>query len=94
MAKVYYLHSCWWEDAYSSCEWISLEEAIKTLPKICYTQGILLEKNKDCHIFTMTFQGQDVGELMVIPSRSIKKLVRHKDSKFILKDMPYGSFKD
>ena len=55
MAKVYYLHSCWWEDAYSSCEWISLEEAIKTLPKICYTQGILLEKNKDCHIFTMTF---------------------------------------
>jgi len=94
MGKTYYLYSCWWEDAYSTCEWISIEEAVKTSPKICYTQGLLLEKNTDCVIFTMTFQGQDVGELMIIPTKSIKKLVKHKDSKFILKDMPYGSFKN
>jgi len=28
----------------------------------------------------------------VIPLKSVKKLEKHKDSKFILKDIPYGTF--
>ena len=92
MDRYFYRYSCWWEDAVSKCEWESIDTAVLTLPKICYSEGYLIEKNKNCLIFTMTFQGQEVGEQMVIPLKSVKKLEKHKDSKFILKDMPYGTF--
>ena len=47
---------------------------------MCYTEGYLIEKNKNCLIFTMTFQGQEVGEQMVIPLKSVKKLEKHKEA--------------
>ena len=73
MDRYFYRYSCWWEDAVSKCEWESIDTAILTLPKICYSEGYLIEKNKNCLIFTMTLE-------------------KHKDSKFILKDIPYGTF--
>ncbi len=92
MAKYFYRYSCQWEDAVSKCEWESLDTAIHTVPKLCYTNAYLIEKNKNCLLFSMTFQGQEGGEIMCIPLKSVKKLIKHKDSKFILKDMPYGTF--
>ena len=95
MAKIFYRYSCWWEDACSKCEWEAIDTAVLSSPKICYTEGYVINSsNKKFLVFVMTFQGQEVGEQMIIPKSAIIKLVKHKDSKFILEDMPYGSFKD
>ena len=93
MDKALFRYSCWWEDAVSKCEWESLEIAILSVPKIVYTEGYLIHKSKDCHIFSMSFLGTEIGEQMIVPTRSIKKLVKHKD-KIILEEISYATFKN
>mgnify|MGYP003624373358 FL=1 len=93
MVKLY-RYSCWWEDAVSKCDWESFEVAILSTPKIVYTEGYLIHKSKDCHIFSMSFLGTEIGEQMIVPTRSIKKLVKHKNSKIILEEISYATFKN
>jgi len=88
---IVYRYSCWWEDAVSKSEWESFSLAIQSLPKIVYTEGYLIYKSKDVHIFSMTFIGDEIGEQMIVPTRAIKKLVKHKKSKLILEELVYGA---
>jgi hypothetical protein len=90
---IIYRYSCWWEDAVSKSEWESFSLAIQSLPKIVYTEGYLIHKSKHAHIFSMTFIGDEIGEQMIVPTRAIKKLIKHKD-KLILEELDYGAFKN
>jgi hypothetical protein len=68
----------YWRDAQSYAEWLSPEEAKKYLPAINYTEGYLLEKNKNSTIVFMSCNDTDIGDTTVIPTENIKsfKFVR------------------
>ena len=89
---IVYRHSCWWEDAVSKTEWDSYSSVVTSLPKIVYTEAYLVYKSKDVHVFSMTFIGDEIGEQMIVPTRAIKKIIKHKD-KLILEEIDYGEFK-
>ena len=62
----------YWRDAQSYAEWLSPEEAKKYLPAINYTEGYLLEKNKNSTIVFMSCNDTDIGDTTVIPTENIK----------------------
>ena len=43
-------YECWYEDHASDCQWKSIKEAERDKPQICFTEGYLLKKDKDCHM--------------------------------------------
>ena len=86
-------YECWWEDASSECIWKTIKEAVKDQPSICFTEGYLISKNKDCHIFSMSFAGEDVGDQMIIPTKNIKKLTLVSTRKFYAKEYKYETYK-
>jgi hypothetical protein len=86
-------YECWWEDACGSCEWKSIKDAVQDKPSMCFTEGYLIRKDKDSHIFTMSFQADEVGDQMIIPSKNIKKLTYLYTKKFYEKDYKYETYK-
>ena len=86
-------YECWWEDACSSCEWKEIKEAVKDQPSMCFTEGYLISKNKDSRIFSISFQGNDVGDQMIIPTKNIKKLTFISTRKFYAKEYKYETYK-
>jgi mRNA-degrading endonuclease HigB of HigAB toxin-antitoxin module len=64
----------YWRDAVSHAEWLSPEEAKKYLPAINYTEGYLLEKNKNSTIVFMSCNDTDIGDTTVIPTENIKQI--------------------
>ena len=97
MAKVkytYHRYGCWWEDATSHCVWKDIKEAEVDAPAMCYTEGYLLIKNDKYHTFLMSFAEDQVGEQMIIPTASIKKLVKVGTKKFFVQDFIYDKGKN
>ena len=64
-------YECWWLDHASACEWKAIKDAEKDKPEICFTEGYLLKKDKDCHIFVMSFSGDEIGDEMIIVNKNI-----------------------
>jgi hypothetical protein len=85
-------YECWWEDATSGCEWENIKEAEKSKQEICFTEGYLLKKSRDNHIFVMSFSKDEIGDKMVIPSKNIKKLKKIGKKTFYEKDFEYESY--
>ena len=65
-------YECWWEDATSHAEWKSRSDAAQDTLSICYTEGYLIHKDEDKHIFVMSFTIYDVGEEIKITTLKIK----------------------
>ena len=68
-------YECWWEDATSHAEWKSRSDAAQDTLSICYTEGYLIHKDEDKHIFVMSFTIDDVGDEIIIPTRNILSLI-------------------
>tara|TARA_R110002096_G_C14171784_1_gene686005 strand:+ start:213 stop:524 length:312 start_codon:yes stop_codon:yes gene_type:complete len=86
-------YECWWEDHASACEWKSIKDAVKDKPEICFTEGYLLKKDKDCIIFVMSFSGDEIGEEMIISNKNILALRKIGTKTFYEKDFVYGEWK-
>ena len=69
-------YECTWEDTFCNVEWKLLEDAKKDTPHIAVTEGFLITKNKDYHTFVMTISMREIGEQVIIPTKSIKKMVK------------------
>ena len=78
-----------WEDATSFCEWKSIEEARLDTPSICFTEGYLIEKNNRYCTFVMSFQENDIGDQMIIPTSSILEMRKVGTKTFTKKDFEY-----
>ena len=64
----------YWRDAISHAEWLFPDDAKKFKPAINYTEGFLLEKNKDSTIVFMSCNDTDIGDTVVIPTENIKSI--------------------
>ena len=89
-----YKYECWWEDASSHSEWKARSDAAKDPLSICFTEGYLIHKDKDRHVFVMSFTSEDVGDEIVIPTRNIKIIRKVGAKTFYQKDFDYGSYKN
>ena len=78
-----------WEDATSHCEWKSLEEAKSDTPAICFTEGYLIEKNNRYCTFVMSFNENDIGDQMIIPTSCIRTMKKVGTKTFSKKDFEY-----
>ena len=70
-----------WRDAQSFAEWLDPIEAIKLKPAINYSEGYLLESNKDVVIVYMTYNDTDIGDTCVIPHENIINICELKNPK-------------
>ncbi len=86
-------YECWWEDAASYADWKPREEAVEDQLSICFTEGYLIHKDDDRHIFVMSFTSDDVGDEIVIPTRNIKLIRKIGTKTFDTRDFDYGSYK-
>ena len=86
-------YECWWEDHASACEWKTIKDAEKDKPEICFTEGYLLKKDKDCHIFVMSFSGDEIGDEMIIVNKNILSLRKIGTKTFYEKDFVYNEWK-
>mgnify|MGYP003110298983 FL=1 len=87
-------YECWWEDATSHAEWKSRSDVGKDTLSICYTEGYLVYKDEDKHIFVMSFTIEDVGDEIIIPTRNIKVINKIGAKTFTEKDFDYGTYKN
>jgi hypothetical protein len=87
-------YECWWEDHSSDCEWKDIKEAEKDKPEICFTEGYLLKKDKDCHIFVMSFSHNQIGDEMIVANKNILELKKVGTKTFYVKDFQYGTYKN
>ena len=87
-------YECWWEDAASHSEWKARSDAAKDPLSICFTEGYLIYRDEDRHIFVMSFTNEDVGDEIVIPTRNIKILNKVGTKTFYPKDFDYGAYKN
>jgi len=86
-------YECWWEDHSSDCQWKAIKEAEKDKPQICFTEGYLLKKDKDCHIFVMSFSHDEIGDQMIVANKNILELKKVGTKTFYVKDFDYGEWK-
>ena len=85
-------YECTWEDTFCNVEWKLLEDAKKDTPHIAVTEGFLITKNKDYHTFVMTISMMEIGEQVIIPTKSIKKMVKLGRKTFYKKDFDYKKY--
>jgi len=85
-------YECTWEDAFMDVDWKLLEDAKKDTPHIAVTEGFLIKKTKDYHTFVMTVSMREIGEQMIIPTKSIKKMVKLGRKTFYKKDFDYKKY--
>ena len=85
-------YEVYWEDAYMEISWKNIDEAKLDTPQIACTEGFLIKKTKDYHTFVMTISKTDVGEAMVIPTKSIKKMIKLGRKTFYKKDFDYKKY--
>ena len=83
---------CYWEDAFMQIDWKNLDEAKLDTPQIACTEGFLIKKTKDYHTFVMTISKKEVGEQMIIPTKSIKKMIKLGRKTFYKKDFDYKKY--
>ena len=53
----------------------------------------LLKKDKDCHIFVMSFSGDEIGDEMIVANKNILALRKIGTKTFYEKDFVYGEWK-
>ena len=85
-------YEVYWEDATSLGEWKDMEDAKKDTPAIACTEGFLIKKTKDYHTFVMTISKTDVGEAMVIPTKTIRKMIKLGRKTFYKEDFDYKKY--
>ena len=85
-------YECYWEDAYMEIDWKNIDEAKLDTPQIACTEGFLIKKTKDYHTFVMTISKKEVGEQMIIPTKSIKKMIKLGRKTFYKKDFDYKRY--
>ena len=85
-------YECYWEDAFMQIDWKNLDEAKLDTPQIACTEGFLIKKTKDYHTFVMTISKKEVGEQMIIPTKSIKKMIKLGRKTFYKKDFDYKKY--
>ena len=85
-------YECYWEDAFMQIDWKNLEDARKETPQMAVTEGFLIKKTKDYHTFVMTISKTDVGEAMVIPTKTIRKMIKLGRKTFYKKDFDYKKY--
>ena len=88
----YYKYGCWWEDATGDSSWQDLKQSTYNEPTICYTEGYLIARNVDYHTFVMSFQRDEIGDQMVIPTKAIKKLQQLGAKTFTQEEFCYGTY--
>ena len=71
-------YECWWEDHASDCQWKAIKDA---------------EKDKDCHIFVMSFSQDEIGDQMIVANKNILELKKVGTKTFYVKDFDYGEWK-
>ena len=86
-------YECWYEDHASDCQWKSIKEAERDKPQICFTEGYLLKKTKDCHIFVMSFSHDEIGDQMIVANKNILSIKKVGSKTFYEKDFVYGEWK-
>jgi|TARA_R100000789_G_scaffold48172_1_gene48786 hypothetical protein len=81
----------WWEDATSHNEWMDLEETKKSTPSICFTEGFLLIKNSKWHTFFMSITGDEIGDVVIIPTKNIKRIKKIDTITLYKQDFEYDN---
>ena len=82
----------WWEDATSLNEWMDLEETKKSTPSICFTEGFLLIKNSKWHTFFMSITGDEIGDVVIIPTKNIKRIKKIDTLTLYKQDFEYDNY--
>jgi hypothetical protein len=71
----------------------AIKEAEKDKPQICFTEGYLLKKDKDCHMFVMSFSNDEIGDQMIVANKNILSIKKVGSKTFYEKDFVYGEWK-
>ena len=85
-------YECYWEDAFMLFGIFYIQNLFYKTPQIACTEGFLIKKTKDYHTFVMTISKKEVGEQMIIPTKSIKKMIKLGRKTFYKKDFDYKKY--
>lgn len=83
----------WWEDAVSHDTWKDIDEARKDSLAVCFSEGYLIQEDKEKHILCMSISEKDVGDEMIIPTKNILRKKRIGKKIFWKKDFEYKNYK-